>query len=78
LTFAEITALQKTAYCHLADGAVLRYEPEQETVRYLAHPATVGDWKQAPLLQMSVPKEGWSHLPGCICELCSAPRGTAN
>ena len=77
MTFAEITASQKIAYCYLADGAVLRYEPEHETVRYLAHPATAGDWKQAPLLQMSVPSDGWTHLPGCRCRLCGAPPETA-
>jgi hypothetical protein len=70
--FSEATAQDKIAYCHLKDGSVLRYEPGDRPIRRLGHPATVGDWKQAPALQSGVPADGWTHLPGCACPSCTA------
>ena len=72
MKFSEATAQDKIAYCHLKDGSVLRYEPGDRPIRRLAHPATPGDWKQAPALQSRAPADGWTHLPGCACPACAA------
>jgi len=62
----------QVAYNDLAGGAVLRFDPEDGGVRYLAYPAQPSAWKQAPFYQGTVPNGSWRHLAGCTCPACSS------
>jgi len=64
------------AYCHLPEGAILRYDPYEDSIRTLAYPATPSAWDEAPLFYGEAPRDGWRHLFGCECERCRPEEGT--
>lgn len=72
LTFDEVTAAGKVASCQLPGGALLRYDPRQGRVSILPYPATPSAWKGAAAYLGDLPEDGWSHYPGCACEVCAA------
>jgi hypothetical protein len=62
MTLVETRASGRPAYCYLSSGAVLRFSPDDGTVRYLEHPEGPAAWRWAQLYRDDVPDEGWQHL----------------
>lgn len=76
LTLLDARTMPYPAYCHLPEGAILRYDPYEDSIRTLAYPATPSAWDEAPLFYGEAPRDGWRHLFGCECERCRPEEGT--
>jgi len=72
MTFEEARRTSRLAFRPLPNGALLRYQPEDGTVRVLAYPHRVEEWTQLPVIRESIPSDDWRHLPQCPCGACRA------
>lgn len=70
MTFDDVQMSSRIAYLPLPNGTLLRYWPEDGTVRILAYPSSPDDWEHMPILHYDIPREGWSHLASCACGRC--------
>ena len=70
MNLEQARAIGRHAYCYLASGAVLRFDPDDDVVRQLGYPAEPSAWRAAHYFLGEVPQEGWRHLLGCTCGSC--------
>ena len=70
MTFQDVRTYERPASFTLPNGGILRYCPEDGTVRILNYPQRPGEWDRLPLLRDGVPEEGWNHAPLCRCSGC--------
>lgn len=70
MTYDEVIAAGKVASCQLASGAMVRFEPHDGTLQVLPYPGTPRLWREAKEYLGMVPQDGWSHYPGCACDIC--------
>lgn len=74
MTLDDVRTYGEKAFLPLPNGAILRYLPDDGTVRVLSHPHHPEEWDRLPILHMDIPSEGWKHAPGCVCSRCWSGR----
>lgn len=70
MTLDDVRTYGRKAFLPLPNGALLRYQPDDETVRVLSYPRRPQEWDRLPILHVDIPYDGWRHAVSCKCSLC--------
>ena len=71
MTFDDVQTCGRLAFLPLPNGSILRYQPDDGTVRVLGYPYERAEKLDClPILDTDIPAEGWMHRPTCPCGRC--------
>lgn len=72
MTLDDVRTSGKRAFLPLPNGAILRYQPDDDTVRVLSYACRSEEWERLPILHRDIPSEGWRHALSCVCGRCGS------
>lgn len=70
MTLDDVRTCGRKAFLPLPNGAILRYQPDDGTVRVLRYPHRSERRDSLRILHFDIPREGWRHAPSCACSHC--------
>jgi len=77
MTFDDVQICGRLAFLPLPNGSILRYHPDDSTVRILYYPyERAKKLDELPILHGDIPTDGWLHRPTCPCSRCRPETGS--